>query len=24
LEMIITEKEIVLVNVGSHDEVYQT
>jgi mRNA-degrading endonuclease YafQ of YafQ-DinJ toxin-antitoxin module len=23
LEMIITEKEIVLVNVGSHDEVYQ-
>jgi mRNA-degrading endonuclease YafQ of YafQ-DinJ toxin-antitoxin module len=24
LEMIITEKEIILVNVGSHDEVYQT
>ncbi|EIC30900.1 MULTISPECIES: type II toxin-antitoxin system YafQ family toxin [Methylomicrobium] len=24
LEMIITEKEIVLINVGSHDEVYQT
>lgn len=23
LEMIITEKQIVLVNVGSHDEVYQ-
>ena len=23
LEMIITEKEIVLVNIGSHDEVYQ-
>ncbi len=23
LEMIITEKEIILVNVGSHDEVYQ-
>ena len=24
LEMIITEKEIILVNVGSHDDVYQT
>ena len=24
LEMIITEKEIILVNVGNHDEVYQT
>lgn len=24
LEMIITEKEIVLINVGSHGEVYQT
>ncbi|MDO9105826.1 MAG: plasmid stabilization protein [Methylovulum sp.] len=24
LEMMITENEIVLVNVGSHDEVYQT
>ena len=24
LEMIIIEKEIILVNVGSHDEVYQT
>ena len=23
LEMIITEKEIILVNVGNHDEVYQ-
>ena len=23
LEMIITEKEIVLVNIGNHDEVYQ-
>ncbi|MDD5265755.1 MAG: plasmid stabilization protein [Methylococcales bacterium] len=24
LEMITTEKEIILVNLGSHDEVYQT
>lgn len=24
LEMIITEKEIILINVGSHDEVHQT
>jgi hypothetical protein len=23
LEMIITDKEIILVNVGDHDEVYQ-
>ena len=23
LEMIITEKEIILINIGSHDEVYQ-
>ncbi|WP_245598740.1 type II toxin-antitoxin system YafQ family toxin [Methylomicrobium lacus] len=24
LEMLITEKEIILINVGSHDAVYQT
>lgn len=24
LEMMITEKEIILINVGSHDDVYQT